>query len=124
MHSGHLYILFAASRQADVLIVALNTDSSIQKYKGKSRPIISLEHRAKMLCAIKWVSYVTFFDETDPREILKDIRPDVHVNGAEYGADCIEKQVVESVGGHIHLVDRIEGLSTSEIIKKIKQLCD
>jgi rfaE bifunctional protein nucleotidyltransferase chain/domain len=121
MHAGHLYILYEASLKGDVLIVALNSDISIKKYKSKDRPIIPLEYRVKMMSAIQAVDYVTWFDEVDPREILKIIKPDVHVNGKEYGENCIEATVVKAGGGKIYLVDRIPSLSTTEIINKIKQ---
>ena len=124
MHAGHLYIIFEAAKTADVLIVALNTDSSIQRYKSPDRPIIALKYRLQMMAALMCVDFVTWFDETDPRALLGKIRPDVHVNGIEYGSQCIEKDVVEANGGKVHLVDRIDGLATSEIIKKIKTLCD
>lgn len=122
LHAGHLEMIYQASLQADVLIVALNTDASIQQYKSPSRPIISLEHRRQMIAALEFVDYVTWFSETDPREMLKKICPDVHVNGAEYGKDCIEAEVVRQGGGRIHIVDLIPGLSTSSIIEKIRQL--
>jgi bifunctional ADP-heptose synthase (sugar kinase/adenylyltransferase) len=67
------------------------------------------------------VDYVTYFHELDPRHILSCIRPDIHVNGAEYGENCIERETVEANGGKIHLVKRIDGLSTSAIIEKIVQ---
>ncbi len=123
LHAGHLHIIYQASLQGDVLIVALNTDSSIQKYKSPKRPIISLPNRARMMAALGFVDYVTCFDETDPRAILEKIRPHVHVNGAEYGADCIEAEVVKRHGGKIHIVPLVPGLSTSNIIKKIIETC-
>jgi len=121
MHAGHLHIVYEAAKQADILIVALNSDISIKKYKSPSRPIIPLNYRLQMMAAIGVVDYVTWFDETDPREILKVIQPHVHVNGKEYGENCIEADVVQSFGGKIYLVDRISSLSTTEIINKIKQ---
>lgn len=124
MHAGHLEMIYQASQQADVLIVALNTDASIKKYKSPLRPIIPLEYRLQMMAALEMVDFVTWFDETDPRAILEAIRPDVHSNGAEYGEDCIEAEVVKKQGGRIHIVSLVPGLSTSNIIKKIKELCD
>jgi D-glycero-beta-D-manno-heptose 1-phosphate adenylyltransferase len=124
LHAGHLHIIYEAALQGDVLIVALNTDSSIQKYKSPKRPIVSLAYRARMMAALGFVSFVTCFDETDPRAILGKIRPHVHVNGAEYGADCIEAEVVRSHGGTIHIVQLVPGLSTSNLIKKIIETCD
>lgn len=122
MHAGHLFMLFEAHRQADVLIVALNSDSSIKAYKSSSRPIIPLRERLEMVASMSFVDYVTWFDETDPRALLSRIKPDVHVNGAEYGEDCIEAATVRENGGRLHLLPRIEGLATSEIINKIKAL--
>lgn len=122
MHAGHLEMIYQASLQGDVLIVALNTDRSIQEYKDPSRPIIALEDRLQMMAALEMVDYVTWFDETNPIAILKKIKPDVHVNGAEYGRDCVEAETVRSYGGRIHIVPLIPGLSTSQIIKKIRDL--
>lgn len=121
MHAGHLYIIHQASKQADRLIVALNSDLSIQKYKSADRPIIPLSYRLEMIAALEFVDYVTWFEETDPRELLTKIKPNVHVNGAEYGAHCVEAEVVVANGGRLHLVDRIPSLATSAIIEKIKK---
>lgn len=121
LHAGHLYIIHEASKQADRLLVALNSDISVQRYKSPDRPIIPLEYRLEMMAALSFVDYVTWFDEMDPREILAKIKPDVHVNGAEYGTDCIEADVVKVHGGKLHLVNRIPTLATSAIIEKIKQ---
>lgn len=123
LHAGHLEMIYQAKQQADLLLVALNTDQSIQTYKSPLRPVIPLEDRLQMMAALAMVDYVTWFHETDPRALLKLIRPDVHVNGAEYGHDCIEAEVVREGGGRLHIVNLIPGLSTSEIIKKIISIC-
>ncbi len=115
-------MLYTAACLADKLIVLLNTDESIQKYKSKDRPIIPLKYRMQMISAIEFVDYVSFFEETDPCRILSLVKPDIHVNGAEYGANCIEAKTVISNGGRIHVVDIIEGFSTTKIIKKIKNI--
>ena len=120
LHAGHLYILFEASRVADVLIVAVNSDRSVKAYKSPHRPIISLPYRIELLTALAFVDYVTWFDETNPIRTLERIKPDVHVNGAEYGENCIESAVVRKYG-RLHLVDRIGGLATSEIIQTIRE---
>ena len=119
LHAGHLHIIFEASQMADVLIVALNTDRSIQEYKSPKRPIVALEDRAQMIAALGFVDFVTWFDETNPNHILSIIKPNVHVNGAEYGQECIEAETVRKYGGKIHIVPLVPGLSTSQIIKKI-----
>ncbi len=116
LHPGHLYILYEASKTADILLVALNSDASIQSNKGSSRPILSLDKRLEMLTAIAFVDYVTWFEESTPCTLLEKIQPDVHVNGAEYGENCIEADIVQKWGGRIHLVKRLPGLSTSELL--------
>ncbi len=125
LHAGHLQILMEAAEVADVLIVALNSDASIRSYKSSDRPIIPLNYRLQMIAALDCVDFVTWFDEDDPRMILSQIKPDVHVNGAEYGDTCIEAETVQQGGGRVHLVNRVlgPGLSTSEIIEKIGTLC-
>lgn len=122
LHAGHLHILFQASLQADLLIVALNSDASIQQYKSKDRPLIPLLQRLALIAAIECVDFVTWFDETTPEKLILSICPDVHVNGAEYGQNCIEAAAVSHVGARLHLVDRIPGLATSDIFEKILQL--
>lgn len=101
------------------MIVALNTDDSIKKYKGKNRPIVPLEERMQMMAALEFVDYVTWFDETDPRDILSKIRPNVHVNGAEYGKCCIEAEIVKAYGGRVHIVELIGRLSTTKLIERM-----
>lgn len=120
MHAGHLQIIYEASLQGDILILALNTDSSIKRYKSPKRPIIPLQYRLQMMAALAFVDYVTWFDETDPRQLLTTIKPDIHVNGSEYGENCIEAETVKSHGGKIHIVQLVPSLSTSEIIRKIQ----
>ncbi len=122
LHAGHLHILYEASKTADILVVALNTDASIQRYKSTSRPIIPLQERLEMVAALGIVDYVTWFEEDDPRNLLHLLRPDVHVNGAEYGHNCIEADIVRECGGRLHLVDRIPGLATSQILSTIRNL--
>ena len=123
LHAGHLYILYEASKTADLLVVALNTDASVRRYKSPSRPIIPLKERMEMVAALSFVDYVTWFDEDDPRNLLRLLRPDVHVNGAEYGQHCIEAEVVQECGGRLHIVDRIPGLGTSQILTTIRNSC-
>lgn len=124
MHAGHLHIIYEASKQADVLLVALNSDSSIKGYKSASRPLIPLQYRLQMMSALSFVHYVTWFDELTPCSLLETIKPDVHVNGAEYGENCLEAPIVKAHGGRVHIVSLIDGLATSEIIRKCRGLCD
>lgn len=120
MHLGHLYGLFEAKAQGDVLIVGLNSDKSVKSYKGESRPINDENMRAHMMAGISAVDYVFLFDEETPLSWLAKIKPDVHTNGAEYGEDCIEREVVEAGGGSIYLLPILEGYKTSMMIDKIR----
>ena len=122
LHAGHLKIIFEASSLADVLIVALNSDDSIKKYKSEKRPIIPLEYRLEMMAALEFVDYVTFFDETNPIKILDIIKPDIHVNGVEYEKGCIEEEIIKKNGGTLHFVKLKDNFSTSLIINKIRKL--
>jgi D-beta-D-heptose 7-phosphate kinase/D-beta-D-heptose 1-phosphate adenosyltransferase len=121
LHAGHLYILQEARRQGDVLIVGVNSDKSVREHKGPSRPFIGEQDRCRMLLGLRDVDYVHIFDEPVPMMFLKEVRPHVHVNGSEYGADCIEAPTVRALGGRIHIVDRLPSLSTSELVTKIIQ---
>lgn len=124
-HAGHLEMLsnaFDLKGQDGVVLVALNTDASIKRYKSLHRPIVDLEGRLKMMAAYFFVDFVTWFEEDDPRKLLKICRPDIHVNGSEYGMDCIEAQTVKEGGGNLFIVEKLEGLSTTSIIQKILSL--
>ncbi|MCC7044032.1 MAG: bifunctional heptose 7-phosphate kinase/heptose 1-phosphate adenyltransferase [Acidobacteria bacterium] len=120
MHAGHLYFLREARKQGDVLIVGVNSDASIRGNKGPDRPFIGEDDRARMLLALRDVDYVHIFDEATPIEFLDIVRPAVHVNGVEYGADCVEAPAVRRHGGRIHLVDRLPALSTTELVRRIR----
>lgn len=121
LHAGHLHMIYTAKQQADLLLLALNTDSSIRTYKSPLRPIVSLEERLQMVAALLFVDAVTFFDETTPIAFLERVQPDVHVNGAEYGTDCVEAETVKKFKGRLHIVELVEGRSTSCLIEKVKQ---
>jgi rfaE bifunctional protein nucleotidyltransferase chain/domain len=121
LHAGHLHIIYEASKQADVLLVALNSDSSIKRYKGPKRPIIGLRDRLQMMSALSFVSNVSWFEEDDPRDLLEIVQPDVHVNGQDWGSDCIEAEVVKKYGGRLHIVSLVPGLSTSKVVERVRE---
>ena len=121
LHIGHVKFLQEAKKQGDVLIVGLNSDSSIKSYKSSDRPIIGEKYRGEMVSAFECVDYVTIYDEKDSLAFVESVKPNVHVNGAEYGMDCIEAHLVKKYGGKIHLVPKFEGFSTTELISKIKK---
>jgi rfaE bifunctional protein nucleotidyltransferase chain/domain len=107
--------------QGDVLVVLLNSDVSIQGYKGPSRPIIPEQNRATLLTALRAVDLVMLFDDLTPLAILDELRPNVLVNGGDYGLDCIERPIVEAYGGRIYIVERTTASeATSAIIAKIR----
>lgn len=120
LHGGHLHILNAARDRGDVLIVGLNSDRSVRAYKGPDRPIMPEGQRAEMLLSLRMVDYVHIFDEDNPIAFLKELEPDVHVNGAEYGDDCVESGTVRRGGGKLHLVSRIDTLSTSGLVAALQ----
>lgn len=126
LHAGHIRFLAEAKKQGDVLIVGLNSDKSVQAWKKhmgykdwKKRPIVPEQYRAEMLASLESVDYITIFDEMVPMPFIQAIKPAVHVNGEDYGEDCIEKPIVEKYGGKIYIVTNVGGFSTSQLIQKI-----
>jgi len=126
LHAGHVRFLEEAKAQGDVLIIGLNSDKSVRAWKKhigykdwKKRPLVPQEYRAEMLAALECVDYVTIFDEADCIRFVESVKPAVHVNGSEYGENCIEAPTVKKFGGKIHIVKLHGGLSTSELIKRI-----
>jgi D-beta-D-heptose 7-phosphate kinase/D-beta-D-heptose 1-phosphate adenosyltransferase len=119
LHAGHLHILKEAKAQGDVLVVGLNSDASVRANKGPKRPVVPQAQRADLLLALRYVDHVHIFDEPVPMAFIAAVRPDVHVNGAEYGENCVESGVVREIGARLHLVPRIDGLSTSDLIERL-----
>lgn len=126
LHAGHLDFLEEAREQGDILFVGLNSDASIREGKGSSRPYIGEQERAALLAALICVDYVVVIDAPYievQNVLLRAVRPVVHVNGSDYGepSQWVEWPVMHEVGAVGYVVDRREGLSTSELIEKIKQ---
>lgn len=121
LHKGHEKILSEAKKQGDVLIVGVNSDSSVKENKGPERPVNNEINRAKMLANFDSVDYVTIFDEKTPIQLLEIVKPDVHVNGSEYGKKCIEEEVVRKNRGRIYIVKLLQGYSTTGIITNDKK---
>lgn len=117
LHAGHIKFLTEAKQQGDILIVAVNSDSSVKQNKGPERPLNNEQARAKMLANFTYTDYITIFNEKTPIELLEIIKPDIHVNGSEYGEDCIEAPIVKRYGGKIHIVELLEGHSTTKVIQ-------
>lgn len=121
-HYGHLYFLSYARAQGDALIVGVNSDASVKRYKSPSRPIVPEEQRASVLAGLACVTYVHVFDEDVPMPFISVVQPHVHVNGEEYGAECIEAETVHRYGGEIRLVPKVAGLSTTALITRVQEL--
>lgn len=122
LHVGHVRTLQQARALGDVLIVGINSDASVQKLKGPSRPINNESDRAELLAALECVDFVTIFGEDTPVEFLKLIKPSIHVKGADYKPENLaETPVVESFGGRVHILDLIPGHSTTNVVSKILQ---
>ena len=120
IHSGHLDLLKEAKSYGDKLIVGLNSDKSISKLKGPDRPIISQSERKKILSALKFVDEVVIFNEENPLKLIKKLKPNILVKGADYTKEqVVGGKFVESYGGQIKLVKLTKGKSTSNIIDKI-----
>ncbi len=120
LHSGHVALLEGAGGMGDVLIVGINSDASVRRLKGEFRPVYPEAERAEMLSALRWVDYVTVFDEDTPMETIRKIRPDVLVKGAEYGAGSIVgEEFVVGYGGLVERFPMVPGYATSEIIRRI-----
>ena len=122
MHVGHVRYLQAAAKLGDILVVGLNSDSSIKRLKGSDRPINSETDRAEMMCALGFVDCVIMFEDDTPLELIKKIQPDVLVKGGDYTNEYIVgTNEVEARGGKLVLIPFIEGKSTTKIINKIKE---
>ena len=120
IHSGHLDLLKEAKSYGDKLIVGLNSDKSISKLKGPDRPIINQSERKKILSALKFVDEVIIFNEENPLKLIKKLKPNILVKGADYTKEqVVGGKFVESYGGQIKLVKLTKGKSTSNIIDKI-----
>jgi len=123
IHSGHLASLVQAAETADELVVALNSDASVNLLKGPGRPLLPAADRAALIAALRPVSAVTIFAEPTPLETILQIRPDVLVKGSEYSEeDIVGAPEMRSWGGRVVRVPMVPGWSTSQIIEAIRRL--
>ncbi len=122
LHIGHIKYLQFSKAQGDILILGVNTDESVRRLKGPSRPILDQTHRGQILSAIEWIDYIVFFGGDTPLELLRVVRPDVLVKGAQYSRDqVVGADFVESHGGEVRLAPMVEGISTTDIVDKIRE---
>ena len=122
LHRGHVAYLQEAKNMGDILVVGLNSDKSVKRIKGESRPINDQESRAFVVDALKSVDFVVVFNEETPIEMLKIIKPKYHVKGGDYSGKIIESEIVESGGGEIVFVNFIDGFSSTKIINKLNEV--
>ncbi|HOW28060.1 MAG TPA: D-glycero-beta-D-manno-heptose 1-phosphate adenylyltransferase [Elusimicrobiota bacterium] len=117
-HAGHVRTLQTARRQGDVLVVGLNSDRSVRRLKGPSRPLVPQRDRATVMAALSCVDFVTVFNEETPARLIETIRPDVVVKGGDWSArDIVGRDVAKKVVR----VPLVKGLSTTALIQKIRQ---
>ena len=120
LHVGHIRYLRQARRLGDVLVVAVNSDDSVRRLKGPSRPVQPEEDRAEILAGLECVDYVVSFDEDTPLALIERLRPDVLVKGADWQKDqIVGREVVERAGGRVATISYVEGVSTSALIERI-----
>lgn len=123
LHVGHVRYLETARRLGDVLVVALNTDASVRKLKGPSRPIHAQKDRAEVLSALESVTYTTFFSEPTPLKVIQALKPDYLVKGGDWKKDqIVGSAFVESYGGRVRSLPFVNGFSTTGIVEKIQKI--
>lgn len=123
LHLGHLRCLEASKKLGDVLVIGLNSDSSIKNLKGSSRPINNQDDRKEMLLGLKPVDQVIIFDELDACEFLRKVKPDIYTKGGDYSQEELENwpeyKVAHELGCKIELIDFVNGKSSTKIIEKL-----
>ncbi|MCQ2322965.1 MAG: D-glycero-beta-D-manno-heptose 1-phosphate adenylyltransferase [Bacteroidales bacterium] len=122
LHRGHVEYLSKAAAKGDVLIIGLNTDASVKRLKGPSRPVNDEKSRAFVLAALGFVSAVTLFDEDTPYQLINKVQPDVLVKGSDYKPeDIVGYDIVMAKGGRVETIDLVEGFSTTKTIEKLSK---
>nr|WP_319401079.1 D-glycero-beta-D-manno-heptose 1-phosphate adenylyltransferase [uncultured Carboxylicivirga sp.] len=121
VHRGHIDYLSKAKDLGTKLVLGLNTDASVRRLKGDSRPIVDEHSRAILLAALQFIDLVVYFDEDTPYELIKTVQPDILVKGSDYKAeDIVGYDIVTAKGGKVETIDFVEGFSTTTIVEKIK----
>lgn len=120
LHLGHLRYLQAARALGDLLVVAVNSDSSVRQLKGQHRPLVPESERAEMLAGLECVDYVVIFPEFTPISLLSELKPNVHVKGGDYTVEqLVEREVVEANGGKVIVGLNVPGKSTTNLVQVI-----
>lgn len=122
-HYGHVKYLEDAKRKGDILVVAINSDTSIKTIKGNKRPIINQKDRLRIVAALESVDYVALFKETTPLRLIRLLKPDILVKGADWNKDnIVGSDFALSYGGRVSTIKFVKGRSTTNLIKKIAQI--
>ena len=122
LHVGHVRYLAQARELGDALLVAINSDRTVRELKGPDRPVFDQAERAEILAALRYVDYVTVFDDISPRSLIAKLLPDVLVKGGDYDLDQIHgREEVEVAGGKVISLPFVEGASTTTIIKRMQK---
>jgi rfaE bifunctional protein nucleotidyltransferase chain/domain len=119
LHPGHIRLLEKARSLGDLLILALNTDASVARLKGPTRPLISEAERARMALALEAVDAVTLFDEDTPRELIAEVLPDILIKGADWAHFIAGREEVEAAGGRVMALALEPGFSTTNIVDEL-----
>lgn len=123
LHAGHLRTFREAKGFGDILVVGLNSDLSVKQIKGEQRPLIPQADRAQLVAALDPVDYVIIFDEPTVDTLLETIRPNLYIKGGDYTLDNLpEKETIVRLGVEVRFIPLVEGISTTEIIRRIKNL--
>lgn len=121
LHVGHCRYLKLARERGDVLVVGLNSDASVRRLKGNTRPVVPCDERRELLLALKPVDYVCVFEEDTPKELIEKVRPDVLVKGGDWPVEkIVGHELVQSYGGTVESLPYIEGSSTTDVIERIR----
>src|SRR5579859_5457870 len=122
LHAGHVRYLEGARREGDVLVVAVNSDSSVRTLKGPGRPVLPEQARAELVAALSAVDYVVIFDEPDVRSLLRDLHPDVHAKGTDYTVDTVpEREEAARLGIRVAIAGDPKQHSTRDLVSRIRQ---
>lgn len=120
LHYGHAKYLEAAKRKGDILVVAINSDASVKRIKGRNRPLVGEKNRLNLVAALESVDFVILFKEDTPLRMIKEVRPDILIKGADWNKnEIVGTNFVNSYGGKVLTIKLIKGLSTTNLINKI-----
>ena len=123
LHVGHIRYLREAKKAGDILVLALNSDSSVRAIKGAERPLVCEEERAEVLAALEFVDFITIFSEPTPLELINHLKPDILIKGGDWAEDkVVGRDEVKKWGGHVAIIPEVEGKSTTNIVEKIKKV--